>query len=168
MILDQLGINPLYLAAQIINFGILALVLTKFLYKPILKMLDARSKKIAESMKAAEESIKERQTLEETKKKELAQARLEVEKIMAKATTEAKTMQEELIEKAKEEAKKQAEKEYAKLDERLLAQQKALRLEMTKLSVDMAKKLLEKTINKSVQDDIFSSELKKLKKISVN
>ena len=38
------------LIAQIINFAILALVLTKFLYKPIMKMLDDRKNRIAEDL----------------------------------------------------------------------------------------------------------------------
>ena len=168
MILDQLGINPIYLIAQIVNFGILFAVLTKFLYKPILKMLDGRAKIIAEGVKAAEENIKQRQALEETKKKELVQARVEVEKIMVKATAQAKSIGQDLIDKAREEAKIQAEKEYAKLEQRLLAKQKEMQSQVTKLSVEIAKKLLEKTINESLQEKIFNEQLKKLKKITLN
>jgi len=168
MILDQLGINPVYLVAQIVNFVILFAVLTKFLYKPILKMLDGRAKIIAEGVKAAEENIKQRQALEETKKKELVQARVEVEKIMGKAVAEAKSMGQDLVDKAREEAKIQAEKEYAKLEQRLLAKQKEMQSQVTKLSVEMAKKLLEKTINESLQEKIFNEQLKKLKKITLN
>ena len=39
-LLKQFGIEPTLLIAQIINFSILLFVLTKFLYKPILKAID--------------------------------------------------------------------------------------------------------------------------------
>ena len=37
--MDKLGIQPLPLVAQVINFTILLVVLKKFLYAPILKIL---------------------------------------------------------------------------------------------------------------------------------
>lgn len=54
-ILNQFGINPILLLAQIVNFALLLFILKKFLYKPILHVLEQRKKKIEESLKNAEE-----------------------------------------------------------------------------------------------------------------
>jgi len=62
--LSSLGIDLKILLAQLVNFGILIFLLSKFLYKPVLKMLDQRKKKIAESIKKAEEIEKKEIAIE--------------------------------------------------------------------------------------------------------
>ena len=42
--MEKLGIEPQLLLAQLVNFGIIIFVLSKFLYKPILDMLEKRKK----------------------------------------------------------------------------------------------------------------------------
>lgn len=54
-ILNQFGVQPILLAAQIVNFLILLFILKKFLYKPVLKVLEERKKRIEGSLKNAEE-----------------------------------------------------------------------------------------------------------------
>lgn len=56
--MDQLlavfGVNWKLLLAQGINFALLLIILSYFLYKPILKIIDERREKIAEAVKTAE------------------------------------------------------------------------------------------------------------------
>lgn len=52
--LANLGIDVWGLVLYLVNFGVLALVLTKFLYKPVLKVLDERSRQIKENLEEAE------------------------------------------------------------------------------------------------------------------
>ena len=52
--LKEFGIQPTLLIAQIVNFLIILFILKKFFYKPIIKLLDDRKKKIEESLKNAE------------------------------------------------------------------------------------------------------------------
>ena len=53
--MEAFGIQPLLLAAQIVNFLILAYILKRFLYKPVLEVLKKREKKIKDGLQAAEE-----------------------------------------------------------------------------------------------------------------
>jgi F-type H+-transporting ATPase subunit b len=48
--LEKLGINLGFLISQLINFGLLAVLLYMLLYKPILNMLNQRKERIARSM----------------------------------------------------------------------------------------------------------------------
>ena len=59
--LGELGINLPQLIAQLVNFGILFLLLRLVAYKPIMKMLDERSKRVQDSM-AQTEQIKQQAT----------------------------------------------------------------------------------------------------------
>lgn len=56
--MDQLfatfGIDWKLLLIQMINFGILLALLTKFLYRPLMNIIDERQKKIAEGVRSAE------------------------------------------------------------------------------------------------------------------
>ena len=65
--MEKLGIQLPMLLTQIVNFTIMLLLLTKFLYKPILKALKERKEKIsqgliyAEKMQAEEEKMLKKQ-----------------------------------------------------------------------------------------------------------
>ena len=95
-LLDNLGVDGPKLIAQLINFGIVLLVLWKFAYKPVLEMLEARRQKIAQSMDEAEQI-----------KTELAETQAERDKVMVTANQKA----EKLIADAKEAAKQVGEAE---------------------------------------------------------
>ena len=75
------GINWKLLLVQAINFSLLLVVLWRFLYTPLLRIIDERQKKITEGVKTAEEA-----TLK------LEHARAESEQIVGKADREAETI----------------------------------------------------------------------------
>ncbi len=75
------GINWKLLLVQGLNFGILMLLLWKFLYTPVLKLIDDRRKKIEEGVKNAEEADKK-----------LAASGAEGQEIRSKASREAEAM----------------------------------------------------------------------------
>ena len=95
-LLKNLGVDGPKLIAQLINFGIVLLVLWKFAYKPVLEMLETRRQKIAQSMDEAEQI-----------KTELAETQAERDKVMAEANARA----EKLIADAREAAKQVGEAE---------------------------------------------------------
>lgn len=90
--LEKIGINPVSLIAQIINFGLLLFILSKLLYKPVLRLFDERAKKIAQGLKAAEDSLKEKEKIEEMKKEEMKKNRQEMEKLLVQASQQAKNL----------------------------------------------------------------------------
>ncbi len=99
-ILKQFGINPVLLAAQVVNFLLLLFILKKFLYKPILKVLEERKKKIEESLKNAEEIGKRLLRVAEDEEERIQKASLEGEKIIKEAQLSAA----QIIEDGKERA----------------------------------------------------------------
>ena len=109
--LTKLGINLPSLIAQGINFGILFAVLWFLLYKPILKVLKARTERIEESIKSAEKVEKELAKCEETKtmlharaaeeaKQIIEDARLNAKEINKDADLQAKTRAETIMQSA--------------------------------------------------------------------
>ena len=86
---QTLGIQWTKLIPQFLNFGIVLFVLWKWAYKPVFNMLDARQKKIAESIENADKI-----------KAELARTEAERQRIL----TEAGDAANKLIEQAREAA----------------------------------------------------------------
>lgn len=114
--LSDFGVQPILLAAQVVNFLVLLFILKKVLYKPMLKILAERKQKIAESLKNAEEIKLKLQKTEEDREKKLADATKEGTKLIDEATKSASLIIEEAhtkaskdIEKIIEEAKSQIE-----------------------------------------------------------
>jgi F-type H+-transporting ATPase subunit b len=102
---EGLGINLPVLITQIVTFIILLLILRFVAYKPLMRMLDERSRQVKESMEQAE-SIKEQSArAEEEVKKQIEEASREGQERIARASKAG----EEVKQKAQEEAKQEAE-----------------------------------------------------------
>ncbi len=92
---------------QILNFTIVFGALTFLLYRPILKLLADRAKRIAEGQKAATEAITKKEELDALEANTRKKLEAESAKIMEKATKEAQEQQQAMLAQAK--AKAQAE-----------------------------------------------------------
>ena len=161
-ILNQFGVQPILLAAQVVNFLILLFILKKFLYKPLLKVLDARKKTIEDSLKNAEEI-----------EKKLADTNIEVEKILAKAVNEGQKIMDQSRQAAAqitEDAHKTAIEILSKANEQALG---VMQTERVKLKQEIRDNLgdlvtlaLEKvtgiTVSKKEQKDIIEKEVRNL------
>ena len=75
------GVNWHLLVIQAVNFVLLLVVLSYFLYKPVLHIIDERQKKIAEGIRKAEEASRH-----------LAQAKEESEGIIGTAARDAEAL----------------------------------------------------------------------------
>jgi len=88
----------------IVTFVVLAFILKRFAWKPILAIVEAREKSIREAL---EESKRARTAADEALAKNrelLSQARSEVARIVAEGQKEGKRIQAELLEKARSDA----------------------------------------------------------------
>lgn len=123
-----MDIQAVQILFQIINFGVVLGALTFLLYKPVVKTLQRRSDKIAESQKAADEVLAQRDAIEELKKKATSAAKQETAKLLAEAKEQADAKKAELMKVAKEDVKGYVVEEKAKWDKekaRLLKQMEA-------------------------------------------
>ncbi|MDQ8204239.1 F0F1 ATP synthase subunit B [Pelagicoccus sp. SDUM812003] len=104
-LLTEFGIEWKYIVMQAISFSILAGVLWKFAFKPVLATMDERESKIDAGLKYAEEMKVKLAEAEEEKKKILAEASVEAKAIV----TEARETAEARISKSAQDAIKVAD-----------------------------------------------------------
>lgn len=161
-ILNQFGINPILLAAQVVNFLILLFILKKFLYKPILKVLEERKQRIADSLKNAEEIERKLLLTEEEKEKVLAKASSDVQKMLDEAKKEIEIMKDEGKLQAQHLAaqiiKKGEESAQAEMDRR----QQELMAHMAEIVALGMEKVTGKAFNRQDQKEIIEKEVRNL------
>lgn len=94
------GVDWTHLMAQMISFCIVCILLQRFAYKPVLKILEERRQQIAQG-KANAEQIKAELSRTETQRKEmLDQANVQAHKLIEGARAAAARVQEEETQKA--------------------------------------------------------------------
>lgn len=160
--MDKLGIEPTLLAAQVVNFLIILVLLNKLLYKPILTMLEKRKKDIADGVKMSESMKLEEERMNEKHEKVLLKAREEALSIIEDAKKQGKEVEKELVSKAHgeslaiiERAREEA-KEVARLSQATLAKQ------AVDLSIVMAKRLLDSIMTAKEQNQVIDKKIKDL------
>lgn len=129
--LQGLGVNATSLLWHTVNFILLVVLLTRFLYRPVLRMLDERSRRIKESMEQAE-AVKQQlaRTSEETRLA-LETARREAQAIADQAS--------QIGDQIRAQARKDAQSEADRILEQARQQiEQERRQAMTELRVDMA------------------------------
>jgi F-type H+-transporting ATPase subunit b len=101
---EKLGINWGLLIAQIFNVVLLVWLLTRFLYRPVLNMLNERTRRIQESLRETEQVKEQLARANQDYDQKLAQARQEAAAILAQAQERAKLQEAEIIAQARQEA----------------------------------------------------------------
>lgn len=155
--LQTFGINPLLLLAQIVNFLILLLLLKKFMYKPILKVLDERREKIAESIKNAEKIELQLQKTEADREKKLEDASKEADKLLKEATKSAQ----DIISDAELKASLRVDEMMKEGKEVLKNERQKIEQEIKAEISDLVVLSLEKVLNQVIKDKAQKELIKK-------
>jgi F-type H+-transporting ATPase subunit b len=104
--LEKLGINWGLLVAQLFNVILMVWLLTMFLYRPVLNMLNERTRRIQDSLKEAEQVKEQLARANQDYDAKLAQARQEAAGILAQAQERAKSQEAEIVAQARQEAER--------------------------------------------------------------
>ena len=99
-IVTTFGINWPQLFAQIASFCIVCIILYRFAYRPVLKMLEVRRQQIAQGQANAEQIKAELAKTEAQRQEVMAQANVQASKFIEEARAGAARLQEQEKEKA--------------------------------------------------------------------
>jgi len=101
-----LGLNYKLFLAQLINFGLVLLVIWKWVYGPLMKAMDERSKKIEQGLMDAEESKKLLENAGTERKKVVTESRLKAKEIIETSEVDAKKRCDDMLSGAKSEVER--------------------------------------------------------------
>lgn len=159
---EVISVNIWQIIISLCNLLILFLLLKKFLYKPVTKVLAERQKLIDERFESAKKAEKIALSSKESYEEKLSNAQHEAEEIIKEANKKAERRSDKIILNAKEKADtiiRQAETD-AKLE-----MQKAksdIKREITEVSSLLTEKLLEREIQSADHRSFIDSFIEKI------
>lgn len=150
------------LIGQLVNFAILFVVLSYFVYKPFLNILKTRREKIEDGVRKSQEAEKRIQKIEEMKIETQKKIEDERKVILSKAESDGKNRVQEMIAGAENEKLgilNKAKKDSEDLKEKSKEQTKQ---EVIENAFDLAEKLLKENIDTEKNKKITAEFLSKL------
>ncbi len=127
---ETFGFNAWLFFSQVISFCIVAFLLQKFAYKPILTVLEERRKRIAEGLANAEKI-----------RQQLAESEQRYQEILTKANTEAQKMIDDARASAAAVKEKETQKAIGEAEQILTKAREAAALEHTKMLTELKREV---------------------------
>ncbi len=160
--LDVISVNLWQTVISLLNLVLLFLLVKKFLFKPVKKVLEQRQKEIDDRYAEADEANAEAQESRKTWEEKLAGADAKAEAILQDATETARRRGDTLVDEARRQADSIIRSAQTEAE---LERQKAaagIKQEIVEISGALAEKLLEREINEQdhrVLIDSFIEEI---------
>jgi F-type H+-transporting ATPase subunit b len=157
--LESLGINMPTLLAQLINVAVLFGLLYLVAYKPIMRMLDERSRRVKESMEQTEKIKQQAERAEEESAKRIADASKEGEEVLARAMRTGEEVRKEAQAQAQQEAETLISRARAEIQQERNEAVGELRKEFADLTVMAAEKVIDRSLDKKAHRQIIDKVL---------
>ena len=160
--LDVISVNVWAILASLANLLILTLIIKKFLFKPVKKIVDARRAAIDEDYAQAKTAREEAEQTRQQSEEAMAAAKMTGDQIIADANRTAEFRSNEIVAEARERAseiRRQAEADA------VLERKKAedeMKHEIANVSAQLTGKLLQREINEEDHRNLIDSFLKDL------
>ncbi len=160
--LNPLAFDPSATILTLITFVVALVILTKMAWKPILQAAKDREDRIAANIESAEQARVEAEKLALEYKQQLDDAKAEVAKLLDEGRREATELKQDIVSKANSEAeaaRDRANKEIGLAQDKALA---AIREEAVDLSLSVASKVLERSLDDQDHRKLASNILEQI------
>jgi F-type H+-transporting ATPase subunit b len=148
--------------AQIISFLLLVWVLGKFVWKPVINMMEKRRISIEDTLNQAKEERQQAEQIKKEYQEEMRKARQEAQEVIAKATKVSEDRAVEILAMAREEAekvKKDALVDIERERDRAIFEVKA---QVADLSVAVAEKIIRQQLDLPNQEKLIEQFIKEV------
>lgn len=156
-VLENLGINPGLMLIWLIAFIVLYTVMTRFIYDPLVNVLNQRRNRIAKGLEDAAAAARARENAETEADKILAQARNEAQKLIDESRGRGEDVAASIEQDARQEAAKiqfDAQNEAVAIRNQELGN---VREQVLNISVAVASRILDESISKTKQKSLVNS-----------
>lgn len=157
------GLDWKLLLAQLVNFGIVFLVLWKWVFGPVSKVLESRAKRVEGSIKEAESIVRQKSEFEEWKKGETSKVYEEAKGILAAARAqgeELRVLAKKDLDIQREQILTEARQEIETERRKMLNEAKG---ELAGLVRQAIEKVLKGHMSKEQEQELLDSAISKLK-----
>lgn len=140
--MGELGLDPRLLLSQVVNFALMILILHRLLHKPLLAALEARAKRVQDSLAKAKAADELLATMRQRYSDEIDRAQREAHEIIEQGTQAAEQQRQEILAAAREEAQQIITRAQAQAERELQLGEIALRQEIVDLSIAAASQVI--------------------------
>jgi len=158
---NLLRIDPAVLFLQAVAFVILFLVLRRYLFRPLLAMMERRQQEIAEALDAGERAKAELAVIGQERERVLAVAREEGRQQVRQAVQEGERAREQILQEAREEAQQTRQRARESIELEREEAMLQLRREVVDLALLAAWRAvltsLDETTHRQAVDDFITS-----------
>lgn len=148
-IFEALGLEPRIVLVQAISFLLLYWLLKRFLFGPIMGMVDKRNAEIASRLENAERHESEMETLRQEYETRLAHIETEARDRIQEATRKAHEAQNEIIQQARDKAQAMLDRARVEIERELDKARVELRDEIAALAVSGARQILQRELTQA-------------------
>lgn len=145
----------LTLFGQLASFALFSYLIYRFLWDPIVNMLEERRKRIADGLAAAERGQRERELAEKHASEVLRGAKEQGNEIIANAQRRAA----EIVEGAKGDARTEGERiissAHSEIEQQLNLAREGLRREVVTLAIEGAERILQRKIDAKGNNEVL-------------
>jgi len=157
--LANLGINLPTLLAQIVNFVILFGLLYLVAYKPLMRMLDERSRRVKESMEQTEYIKQQAAHAEEEVKKQLETAGKEGQEVIARAVRTGEDVRQQTQQEARQEAESLIARARIEIQQERDEAIDDLRKQFADLTILAAGRVIDRSLDKEAHRQLIEKVL---------
>ena len=158
--LDIISVNIWSILISLANLLIIFLILKKFLFKPVQRVMNTRQEQVDKIFSEADQSRDSANQMKQEYEQRLSSARQEADSMIKTAAQTAQRKSDQIISDAKTQAshvKQKAEEEIAQQKKQMLQD---VRSEISELAVDIASKVVEREINQKVYEGFVDDFIK--------
>ncbi len=155
-------LNPGLTLWTALTFIVLLVVLGKFAWGPIVKMLDEREKTIREAIESAKKERAEAEKLLAEQKESLARASREAAELARRNQAEVEKLRQELTAKAKKEADDLVAAARRQVQEEIGKAKAELKAQVVDLAIDAAGRLVKANLDEKAQRKLVEEYIAQL------
>lgn len=145
------------LLGQAIAFALLVWFTMKFVWPPLMQIIDERAQRIADGLAAAERGKQDLEAAEHRVAEELKKARQQATQIVSSAEKRASQMVEEAAEAARAEGARLVAEAKTQIEQEMLRAKEVLRSQVAELAVIGAEKILRREVDATRHADLLTS-----------
>ncbi len=155
-LLAKLGVDWRLLIAQIVNFTILLSVLTLFVYRPLLRVIDERRERIRKSMEDADAIAHEKEKIAQARQEALRKIDQECGAFLEKAKNDAERMKADILHTTDIEVKNLLTKGREQLRSERVQALQDMQKSLSSAILQMTEKILEREFSPRDQERVLT------------
>jgi F-type H+-transporting ATPase subunit b len=155
----KLGLNLPGLVSQLVNFGLILILLRLLLWKPFLRVMEERKQRIEQGLRASEQAAQAAEQSQEESRRVLEEARAEGRELIARAQETSARLREELEAQARRDADQIVERARQEMELESQRAIQALRAEFADLTVRAAERVVGQSLDRGAHQQLIDEVL---------